>query len=432
MSLLIRQARVVQGGGAPTLPCADVLIEGDKISAIDTNLRIPDPGKVNPVGTRSTASPSFSAVGDAVERVPTVSGRGLAGSVIEAEGRVLMPGFVDPHTHACWAGNRLDEWELKQRGTSYLEILQSGGGILSTVRAVRTASEAELTEGLLRRLQVMLENGTTTVEVKSGYGLTTRDELKMLRAIAAAARRFPGTVVPTALLGHAIDPDQAHFVDVVIEETLPAVSEAFPGITVDAFCEEGAWSLADCRRLFERARALGHPLRLHADQFHSLGALEMALELGARSVDHLEATTPENLARLARSTTYGVMLPACGFHLDDRYANARAFLDAGGKLVLATNCNPGSAPTSSMPFILALAARKLRLRVPEAIAACTSVAAGLLGLPDRGRIAPGLRADLLLLRHRDERLLAFEIGGNPLEQVICAGLAAEGASSSVR
>jgi imidazolonepropionase len=386
MSLLIRQARVVSGDGQPGLPCADVLIEGDKISNV---------GSV-PSGLK-------------------------AEQVIEAQGRVLMPAFVDAHTHACWAGNRLDEWEMKQRGATYLEILQAGGGILSTVRAVRAASETVLTQNLLAHLQAMLENGTTTVEVKSGYGLTTRDELKMLRAIAAAARVFPGTIVPTALLGHAIDPEQAHFVETVIEETLPAIHAEFPGITLDAFCEEGAWSLADCRRLFERARALGHPLRIHADQFHSLGALEMALELGARSVDHLESTTPENLARLAGSSAFAVMLPACGFHLDDRYANGRALLDAGGKLVLATNCNPGSAPTVSMPFIIAMAVRKLRLRVPEAIAACTSSAANLLGFADRGRIAPGLRADLVLLRHRDERLLAYEFGGNPIDRVICGG-----------
>jgi imidazolonepropionase len=386
MSVLVRNARVVQGGLAPTLPCASVLIDGDTISA----------------------------VGADAENAP-------ADQVIEAEGRVLMPGFVDAHTHACWAGDRLDEWELKQRGASYLEILQAGGGILSTVRAVRAASEAELSATLRGRLELMLENGTTTVEVKSGYGLNTADELKMLRAIVAAARTFPGTVVPTALLGHAMAPDQPHFVDTVIEETLPALHEEFPGVTVDAFCEEGAWSLAGCRRLFERARALGHPLRLHADQFNSLGALEMALDLGARSVDHLEATTPENLTRLAKSAAFGVMLPACGFHLDGRYANARAFLDAGGRLVLATNYNPGSAPTFSMPFILALAVRKLGLRVPEAIAACTAAAASLLGFSDRDRIACGLRADLVLLRHRDERLLAYEVGANPVEQVICGG-----------
>jgi imidazolonepropionase len=386
MSLVIRNARVVPGGGAPVLPRADVRVEGEQIVAIE---------RAAPVAAADT--------------------------VIEADGRVLMPAFVDAHTHALWAGDRLDEFERRQQGASYLEILTSGGGILSTVRAVRAASEGELTENLARRLAAMLREGTTTVEVKSGYGLTTRDELKMLRAIAAAAGRFPGTVVPTALLGHAVDPSQPNFVTSVIEDTLPAVHAEFPGITVDAYCEQGAWSLDDCRRLFERSLTLGHPLRLHADQFHRLGGLDLAIELGALSVDHLEASTAEDLQRLARSSVYGVALPACGFDGDGRYANARALLDAGGRFVLATNCNPGSAPTSSMPLIIALAVRKMNVRVDEAITATTAAAAELLGYYDRGRIAAGARADLILLRHRDERLLAYEVGGNPVDVVISAG-----------
>jgi imidazolonepropionase len=388
MSLLIRNARVVPGDGGPVLPRADVRIVGDRIQAVE---------------------PASSGADAGAE------------TLIEAGGRVLMPAFVDAHTHACWAGDRLDEFEQKQKGATYLEILKAGGGILSTVRAVRAASEAELAEKLSARLNVMLREGTTTIEVKSGYGLTTRDELKMLRAVARSASEFPGTVVPTALLGHALDLDQPGQVDTVVNETLPAVHEEFPGVAVDAFCENGAWTLADCRRLFERARELGHPLRFHADQFNRLGGLDLALELGARSVDHLEATSPEDLERLARSSTFGVMLPAAGFHVDGRYANARAFLDAGGKLVLASNCNPGSAPTSSMPFVLALAVRKLGLTTSEAIQTVTNSAASLLGFTDRGRVAPGLRADLLLLRHQDERLLTYEFGGNPVDLVVCGG-----------
>lgn len=341
--------------------------------------------------------------------------------VIDADGRVLVPGFVDAHTHAVYAGDRLDEFDLKRQGRSYLEILAAGGGILATVRAVRQTEVEALAEALLQRLFVMLREGTTSVEVKSGYGLTTEGELKLLRAIRLAAADFPGTVVPTALLGHALDPEQPDLVERTLAETLPAVHAEFPGIAVDAYCERGAWSLADCRRLFERARELGHPVRLHADQFNAMGGVELALELGALSVDHLEATSPAALARLAKSGTFGVVLPVSGFHTDDRYANARAFVDAGGQLVLASNCNPGSAPSSSMPFVHALALRKLGLSALEAIAATTSTAARLLGLADRGAIAPGFRADLVLLRHRDPRLLGYEIGGNPVEQVIVAG-----------
>lgn len=346
-----------------------------------------------------------------------------ADRVIEASGRVLIPAFIDCHTHACWAGDRLDEWEMKRRGVAYLDILKAGGGIMSTVRAVRAASQQELASGLLARLDVMLREGTTTVEVKSGYGLSTADELKMLRAIRDAAARWPGTVVPTALLGHAIDGDPPAFVERTISETLPAVSAEFPGITIDAFCESGAWSTADTVRLFDRARELGHTIRVHADQFNPLGMLNEAIRLGAASVDHLEASTSEGLAALAASDSIGVGLPVCGFHVDGRYANLRALIDAGGAAAIATNVNPGSAPCSSMPMAIALAVRHCGLTVPEAIAACTVNAAAVLGLRDRGFIAaaPSARADLVLLRHTDVRQLAYEFGGNPVDVVICNG-----------
>ncbi|GAB4554072.1 MAG: imidazolonepropionase [Phycisphaerales bacterium] len=340
---------------------------------------------------------------------------------VDARGRVLMPAFVDAHTHACWGGDRLDEFDMKLKGATYLELLEAGGGIMSTVRATRAASEDELTQRLLERLDVMLREGTTTVEVKSGYGLTTDDELKMLRAIARAAERWPGTVVPTALIAHAIDPDEPGFVERTITETLPAVHEAFPGIAIDAYCEQGAWSFDDTVRLFERAMTLGHTCRVHTDQFNELGMTRWAVEHGAVSVDHLEATSPEELARVACSETFGVMLPCSGFQVDGRYADGRAFLDHGGRLVIATNCNPGSAPTSSMPFAIALSTRHLRITAHEALRACTLNAARLLGLDDRGVIREGARAELILLRHTDERMLGYEFGGNPVDAVWCGG-----------
>jgi imidazolonepropionase len=386
MTLFIRNARVVSGDEQPTIANTNLRIAGSLIDAIDPALE------------------------------PAQNDR-----VLEADGRVLMPGFVDAHTHALWAGDRLDEFEQKLRGASYLEILKAGGGIWSTVRSVRAASQSELAALLRERLELMLSEGTTTVEVKSGYGLGTQHELKMLRAIADAARGFRGTVVTTALLGHAIDPDDPDFVRRTIEETLPAVHQEFPGVAVDAYCEQGAWSVEDCRRLLSAAARLGHPLRLHVDQFHSLGGIELALELGVRSLDHLEATPPQLLARIARAGAFGVMLPASPFHLDTSFGDARTFVDAGGKLVLATNCNPGSSPTSSMPLVMALAVRKLGLTCREAIVAATSSAAELLGLSEHGRARAGKRADLVLLRHRDERLLAYELGGNPVAHVICGG-----------
>jgi imidazolonepropionase len=386
LSLFIDNARIVPGNGAKALVDGRVRIHGERIVALGTKI------------------------------IPEVGDR-----IVDGEGRVLLPGFVDAHTHALWAGDRLDEFELGLRGKSYLEILAAGGGILSTVRAVRAASEAQLSELLLRRLNVMLREGATTIEVKSGYGLCTEHELKMLRAIRGAGQRFAGTIVTTALLGHARDPDQPDFVERVLDETLPAVHAEFPDVAVDAYCEEGAFGVDDCRALLARAAELGHPLRLHADQFNALGGVELALELGARSVDHLEASSAATLTRLASSTTFGVMLPATGFHGDGRYAQGRRFLDAGGKLVLASNCNPGSSPTSSLPLVLALAVRKLGLTFHEALQAVSGTAAELLGFDDRGSIAVGKRADLLLLRHRDERMLAYELGGNPVDLVVCGG-----------
>ncbi len=320
-----------------------------------------------------------------------------------------MPTFVDCHTHACWAGDRFDEFERKLAGASYLELLAAGGGIMATVGAVRDAGEEALVQGLLVRLSRMAALGTGTVEIKSGYGLTTDDELKMLRAIHTASQGTEMSVTATFLGAHAIDPENPSFIEQTIRETLPAVVTEFPGITCDAYCETGAWSFNDTRRLFEEATELGCPLRVHADQFHSLGMTRLAVDLGAISVDHLEATTPKDLEYLAESDTIGVALPASGFHLDDRYAPARALVDAGGALALATNYNPGSAPTPSIPFVIALATRKLGLTPAEAIVATTVNAACVLKLQDElGSIEPGKRADLQLLDCFDERELAYE------------------------
>lgn len=341
--------------------------------------------------------------------------------IIDADGRVVMPAFVDCHTHACWAGERLDEWERKQQGATYLEILESGGGIMSTVRAVRQASVDHLTESLLERLNWMLAEGTSACEVKSGYGLTTEDEIKMLDAIVLADQNWPGRVSPTACIGHAKDKDIADFVDRTINETLPAVHERYPGVTIDAYTEQGAWSVDETVRLFETAKQLGHPLRIHADQFNALGMLQAAIELGALSVDHLEASTPESLTKLAQSETMGVMLPCSGFHVDDRYADGRSFIDSGGSLAIATNANPGSAPCLSMPMAIALATRKLGITAAEAITASTINAAHLLGFSDQGTLEVGKRADLIMLRHRDERQLGYTFGGSHVQLVICDG-----------
>ena len=341
---------------------------------------------------------------------------------IDLEGRVLMPGLVDCHTHACWSGCRFDEFDLKQSGATYLELLAGGGGIMSTVRSVRSASLEELTEGLCLRIEQMARLGTTSLEVKSGYGLNTEVELRMLEAISEAGRRMQSTVVPTFLGAHALDPEQPGFVERTINETLPAVATAFPGIACDAYCEEGAWSLDQCRRLFEEAQALGCPLRLHADQFNSLGGTRLAVEAGAVSVDHLEASGPADLSLLAHSDTIGVLLPCSGYHLDDRYAPGRALVDLGGAVALASNCNPGSAPTPSLPFAIHLGVTRCHLRPAEAIVAATYNAACVLGLQDdRGSIEVGKRADLVALDTTDERALAWEFATPGPRMVMIGG-----------
>jgi imidazolonepropionase len=389
------------------------------VSVLITNARIVTMDDDNPVITRGFVRTEGETIAEIGVGEPTRNTHD--DETIDAAGRALLPGFVDAHTHACWAGDRLDEFDMKLAGATYLEILKAGGGIMSTVRATREATQEELADLLRARLSVMLREGTTTVEVKSGYGLTTEDELKMLRAIRDAAETSPIGVRGTALIGHAVDPDQPDFFDTTIHDTLDAVHAEFPDIAVDAYCEEGAWPLDQCMRLFLKAEGLGHSMRVHADQFNSLGMTRAAIEMNALSVDHLEATTPPDLDALAHSNVYGVMLPCSGFQLDGRYADGRDFLDTGGSLVIATNCNPGSAPTSSIPFTIALATRKLGLAAAEAIRACTRTPAEMLGLTDRGVVAPGKRADLVLLRHTDERMLGFELGGDPVDLVICAG-----------
>lgn len=337
--------------------------------------------------------------------------------VVDAHGCVLMPGFVDCHTHACWVGDRLDEWEMKLRGATYLQILEKGGGIMSTVRAVRLAPVPTLVSFLLWRLAEMQRSGTTAAEVKSGYGLSTHEELKMLRAIHEAGSKWPGTLRATALLGHAIDPEIPDFVERTITETLPAVHAEFPGVTIDAFIEQGAWNLDQTTRLLDHALHLGHPVRLHADQFNSLGGVPLAIRFGAQSVDHLEASTPDDLAALGRSGTIGVGLPICGLHLDGRYANLRSVIDAGGQVAIASNFNPGSAPSGSIPMAIAMAVRHCGLSVHEAIVAATSGGARVLGLADHGRLEVGLPADAVLLGVRDERQIAFQLGSPIVRRV---------------
>ena len=345
--------------------------------------------------------------------------RPLSYEVVELDGRGLcaIPGLVDCHTHACFVGDRVDEFALRTTGASYEEIHSAGGGILSTVRATRAANEEELGATTRRHRDWMLRSGTTTFEAKSGYGLDRDTELAQLRAIAAAGG------IPTWLGAHAVPPefpDADAYLDFALFEVLPTAARIAEA--ADVFVERGAFDLAQARRYLTACREAGLALRLHGDQFNELGAIPLAIEVGARSVDHLEATGEEGVAALARSDVTGVLLPASALFLGRPMPPARALVDAGAAIALATDFNPGSSFCESLPLVCSLATTQLQLTPQEALAACTVNAAHVLGCGDRkGRIAPGCDADLVLLDAPDWRYLAYHLGGDVVAATIVDG-----------
>jgi imidazolonepropionase len=343
----------------------------------------------------------------------------LEGEVEEVDGSGLsaIPGLVDCHTHACFAGDRVDEFSLRARGATYEELHAAGGGILSTVRATRAAGEAELQAAVARHRGWMLRAGTTTFESKSGYGLDRETELASLRVIAAEGG------VPTWLGAHAVPPefpDADRYVDFLLAEVLPEAARLAEA--ADVFVEEGAFEPAQARRYLEACRDAGLALRLHADQFTERGAVTLAVEVGARSVDHLEATGPEGVRALAASDVVAVLLPVSALFLDRPMPPARGLADAGAAIALATDFNPGSSFCESLPIVCSLACTQLHLSPEEALAACTVNAAHVLGRSDRiGRAAPGYDADLVLLNAPDWRHLAYHLGGDLVTAVIRHG-----------
>ena len=353
---------------------------------------------------------------------------------LDAGRRVVMPGFVDPHTHLVFAGDRAAEFELRLEGKTYLEILAAGGGILSTVRATRRASFDELLDQTRARAASMLRHGTTTAEAKTGYGLETYSELAEMEALLRLDEEGPLEIAPTFLGAHAIAPeyqgDPEGYVALVCAEMLPETKRWWqahgggrPLPFVDVFCETGAFSLAQTRRILTAAKALGFPLKIHADEFDNLGGASLAAELGAISADHLVKTSPQDIAALARSATAAVALPCTPFGLAEaHYTPARAILQAGGLLAIASDLNPGTAWCESMQFVIALACRYLRLTPAQAIAAATINAAAAIGRAQRiGSLEAGKQADLLILTVDDYRQLGYRFGTNLVKTVIKKG-----------
>ena len=347
--------------------------------------------------------------------------------VINAGGRVVMPGFVDAHTHPVFAGNRVDEFEKRATGVSYEEIAAAGGGIRSTVRKTRAASEDELFTSARARLQWFLRNGTTTVEAKSGYGLSTESELKMLRVIRRLAIEGPLRCVPTFLGGHEI-PDElrgnaAGYVELLMNEMLPAVMAEKLAEYCDVFCEPNIFDLDAARLILHGARNAGLGLRLHADQLSCSGAAQLAAEMGAVTADHLEQVDAVGIAALGKARVQPVLLPASVYMLGSkRFAPGREMIDCGLAVVLATDFNPGSSPTPSMPFVLSLASTQMRIAPAEAITATTINAAYSLGRGESiGSLEPGKRADFVMHDCADYREIAYHPGVEPATAVYIDG-----------
>lgn len=383
-------------------------------------------------GAVAVADGEIVAVGSSDELRAGISAR----QSIDAGGRVVCPGFIDPHTHVVYAGDRVGEFELRVKGATYMEIMAAGGGIVSTMQATRAATVQQLVGATRPRLDTMLKLGTTTVEIKSGYGLDTGSELKMLEAAAVLDADHPADLMPTFLGAHATPPAYRGraeaYIELVIEEMIPAAAEWFDAVQFkipdlklfcDVFCEANVFDRDQSRRVLEAGLAHGMLPKIHADEFETLGGVALAVELGAASADHLDVTPPAEVEALAASGTVGVVLPAVNFNLGSKqFADARSMVDRGVAVALATDINPGSAPCPSMPLVMAIACRYQGLLPAEALNASTINAAWAIGQGERlGSIEVGKQADLLLIGAGDYRNLAYQFGMNLVELVIKRG-----------
>jgi len=375
-----------------------------------------DAGRIVAVGRESELRPAYRAR-----------------SELDAQGGTVVPGFVDAHTHPVFATTREDEFEMRTRGASYAEIAAAGGGILSTMRGVRAASQEQLTQLLKLHLDRFLALGTTTVEAKSGYGLSVDDELKCLAAIAAARAEHQVDVVPTFLGAHDYPLEyrtrKADYVRLVVDEMLPRVAQAKLAEFCDVFTEGIAFSLDDSRRILSRARELGLQLRMHVDQLTSLGGAELAAEMGAASADHLEHVSERGIEALLAARVIPVLCPVVPLYLrQEREAPARRMIDAGLSVAISTDFNPGSCYLQSMPEVMSWSALRYRMSAAECLTAATLNPACSLGRgAEIGSLEPGKRADLLVLDVPNHRRLAYELGRNPVRAAVRAGRLVGGA-----
>jgi imidazolonepropionase len=350
---------------------------------------------------------------------------------LDASGRCVLPGFVDPHTHLSWIGDRAAEFELRLAGASYMEIMAAGGGIMSTVRQVRQATVDELVADNRPRLANMLRYGTTSAEAKTGYGLTTADELKQLDAIWTLGRSQPIELTPTFLAAHAVPSEYVGrtdtYIDLVVNDMLPAAAAWMRRheltLFCDVFCEEGVFGLQQTSRILRAAQELGFGLKVHADEFVGLGGTGLAVQLGAISADHLVQTPAADIAALGRSQTIAVSLLGTPFGLSHHdFTPAKEILAAGGALALATDLNPGTAWCESMQMVIALACRYMKLTQAQALAAATINAAYAIGRGHQiGSLEAGKQADLILLDTADYRQLGYRFGTNLVHTVVKHG-----------
>ncbi|MFL6583444.1 MAG: imidazolonepropionase [Chthoniobacterales bacterium] len=343
--------------------------------------------------------------------------------VVDAEQRVILPGFVDAHTHPVFAGDRIDEFERRASGATYEQIAASGGGIQSTVRKTRAASEEELFIQARKHAEWFLQCGTTTVEAKSGYGLSLEHELKILRVIHELNAASPIEFVPTFLGAHAFPSDEGDYVRLLIDEMLPRVSEQRLAEYCDIFCERGYFEIETARRILTEAKRCGLKLRMHVDQVTNCGGADLAAELGATTADHLEQTEPDGIASLRAGGVQPVLLPASVYALGKtRYPRARDMIDAGLAVVLATDFNPGSSPTPSLQMVLSLAATHMKMSVAEGLTACTVNAAYSLGRGDSvGSLEPGKQANFGVFDCSDYRELGYWFGLSQTHSVYVRG-----------